>query len=122
MSKKKQVKKNELKKSKNRRRKETTNEFDQVVQSLKESGASPKNEDGIAVTVRTHCDPQILKKYVNKLNWKDHPNRQKKYIENSVNDAGWAKSVIFCANTMRVIDGHGPVSYTHLTLPTNREV
>ena len=46
---------------------------------------------------------------MNKLNWKDHPKRQKKYIENSVNDAGWAKSVIFCANTMRVIDGHGRI-------------
>lgn len=41
------------------------------------------------------------------MNWKAHPRRQKSYIKDSVEDAGWAKNTIFCANTERLIDGHG---------------
>lgn len=67
----------------------------------------PVNADDVSVTVRTNVDPVVLAEHANNLNWKDHPKRQKNYIKDSVKDAGWVKSAIFCANTMRMLDGHG---------------
>lgn len=65
----------------------------------------------------------MLTKYVNKLNWKEHTKRQKDYMGDSIQDAGWAKNTIFCANTDRVIDGHGRIKVSleknYTTMPVD---
>jgi hypothetical protein len=69
----------------------------------------PKNDDGVPITIRTEVDPQYLKERFNKLNWKQHTKRQKEYVASLIQDNGWVKSVIYCANTDRLLDGHGRI-------------
>jgi hypothetical protein len=67
----------------------------------------PKNDDGVPCTVRTEVNPEYLRGHENPLNWKDHTKRQKGYAESSIEEHGWARQLLYCANTDRLIDGHG---------------
>jgi hypothetical protein len=85
-------------------------EFKEVVAQLKKLKGMPKNRDGIYTTIRTEVDPQEIKDKVNKKNWKLHPRRQLDYVGGSIKEHGWATIPIYCANTDRLIDGHGRLS------------
>jgi len=67
----------------------------------------PVNEDGIHVTIRTTVDPRDIRNNLNKLNWKSHPERQLEYVGDSIKAHGWAGTMLYCANTDRLINGHG---------------
>ena len=91
-------------KKKTVRAKSTT--FKDIVAELKRLGKPPKNRDGIACTIHCEADPKELEGKGHKLNWKTGTSRQEEYLHDSIQSKGWAKSIIFCANTERIIDGH----------------
>ena len=97
--------------------------FQKAVKALQEAGQMDQNDDGIGETIRTSVSPDVLAKYVNKLNWKKPTKRQQEYVGDLIEDAGWAKNIIFCANTMRVLDGHRRIevalSKEYKSIPVN---
>ena len=67
----------------------------------------PKNVDGVCVTIRTEVNPNEIKNNTNKLNWKTHTPRQLEYVGSSINNNGWLGQLLYCANTDRLLNGHG---------------
>ena len=99
--------KNASKKS-STKRKIVQRDFKKEVKRLKTQKSPDRNSDGIAVTVRVHVCPKYLLNHSNVLNWKDHPKRQLEYLADQItNNVGWAGAALYCANTDRMLDGHG---------------
>ena len=74
---------------------------------MKNLGGMPKNDDGIHVCIDVEADPKELEGKENPLNWKYHPTRQLDYISASIEEDGWIGKPTYCANTDRLLDGHG---------------
>lgn len=85
-------------------------EFKAEVTRLKKQKKPDFNRDNIQTTCRVDVAPSYLKQFSNILNWKDHPERQMEYLADSImNNVGWAGAALFCANTERLLNGHGRV-------------
>lgn len=66
--------------------------------------------DGQPRTVRVDSvDPHELKNCKNPLNWREHSDRQKNYVDALITSAGWAQTILFNATTNRLVNGHGRV-------------
>lgn len=81
--------------------------FLDVVAELKKAGEGPTDSDGARVTVRCEASPSELVGKENALNWKKHTQRQLDYVGESIDERGWARNLLYCANTDRILDGHG---------------
>lgn len=83
-------------------------QFQKEVARLKKQNKPDYNSDRIQVTTKVEVNPEFLLKHSNLLNWKEHPKRQLDYLADMIkNEVGWAGSALFCANTDRMLDGHG---------------
>jgi hypothetical protein len=105
-----------------KKKSQSQSQFAKVVAQLKADGMPVINGQRVVVRV----DAVEVKELIgseNPLNWREHSKRQKEYVQDTIENLGWAQALTYNAVTGHLINGHGrleiAIEKKYKTLPVD---
>lgn len=87
-------------------KKKSQSQFAKVVEQLKADGMPVISGQRVVVRVDAVEVKELLGSE-NPLNWREHSKRQKEYVQDTIENLGWAQALTYNATTGHLINGHG---------------